>query len=301
MEVPEGELFLYANIQTQGVAISLSGSLNPVVGDPDLPLRNYATINNYVREIPYQNYQTFNLTFDSAGNLYASYPSQHQVACFSPQGSFLFQIGTSGSNQGQLSSPQCVTYHRRNDHLLVANNSNGRIEVFKTNGAFVCNFGYNLVGNPIGIAVDLKGTIFVSNTSHQVHVFTEQYAFVRTMNNLNVSTPYGLGVLSTGHLVIASYGGNYLSLCSQEGQFLGYLANGQLSNPYYLTVDPQDNILVACYSNNMVKVVSPSGQVIHQIGSNIIQQPIGIALSPNNQVFVSGRSYNSGNYTILAF
>ena len=101
---------------------------------------------------------------DRAGNLYVTDSKSHRVQIFDSQGQFLFTFTTSK----QLNSPTgiCVS----SDQLVyVCDNGNKCVSVFKTSGEFVTSFGQ--FSNPIGIAVDGNGFVYVSNHEYVGKVY----------------------------------------------------------------------------------------------------------------------------------
>ena len=92
------------------------------------------------------------------------------------QGTFLYKFGSVGNGDGQFKHPSCVAVDKAG-HLMVCDENNHRIQVFKLSGEFVAKFGsqgselgeFNL---PCSIAVLSDGRIVVSDyANHRIQIF----------------------------------------------------------------------------------------------------------------------------------
>ena len=92
------------------------------------------------------------------------------------RGTFLYKFGSVGNRDGQFKHPSCVAVDKAG-HLMVCDENNHRIQVFKLNGEFVAKFGsqgselgeFNL---PCSIAVLSDGRIVVSDyANHRIQIF----------------------------------------------------------------------------------------------------------------------------------
>ncbi|MDO6391769.1 putative Ig domain-containing protein, partial [Pontibacter sp. BT731] len=95
---------------------------------------------------------------------------------FDGQGAFLFQFGSEGSGEGQLSHPNGLTVDGQGN-VYVADRFNHRVQKFDGQGAFLFQFGSEGSGegqlsHPYGIAVDGQGNVYVADQfNHRVVVF----------------------------------------------------------------------------------------------------------------------------------
>ncbi|QDU57708.1 Serine/threonine-protein kinase PknD [Aeoliella mucimassa] len=84
---------------------------------------------------------TTDIARDSAGNLYVSEYGKHdRVQKFAPDGTFLLQWGTHGTEPGQFLRPQCLWVDEK-DQVWVCDAGNHRLQVFDTEGAFLFTWG----------------------------------------------------------------------------------------------------------------------------------------------------------------
>jgi len=92
------------------------------------------------------------------------------------QGTFLYKFGSVGDGDGQFISPSCLAVDKAG-HLMVCDEGNHRIQVFKLNGEFVAKFGSqgSEVGEfnfPSSIAVLSDGRIVVSDCmNNRIQIF----------------------------------------------------------------------------------------------------------------------------------
>ena len=77
------------------------------------------------------------IAWDSQGNIYVSDGYEHcRVAKFDPHGNWIGTWGQCGTGPGEFRIVHNVQIDR-NDHVWVADRSNGRIQIFDTNGNFI--------------------------------------------------------------------------------------------------------------------------------------------------------------------
>jgi len=91
---------------------------------------------------------------------------------FGLDGSFVRQLSTEGSGEGQLNRPCGVVVN--GDEVIVADNGNNRVQVFSLDGSFVQQWGGEGDGAgqfvyPSGIAVS-EGEVFITS-NHRIQVF----------------------------------------------------------------------------------------------------------------------------------
>ena len=174
---------------------------------------------------------------------------------------YLYEFGTSGIDNGQLSAP--VQASLNSDNLVyVVENGNHRVSVFDSDGVFQFNFGSFGSANgafkyPVGIAVGPSDDVYVvDKNNYRVQVFDPA--------------------------------GNYLR---QFGSFGS--ANDNLNLPHGIAVDEFENIYIADYNNYRVQKFDSTGNLLLTFGSGpgnqpgLFKLPTTIALSSNGNVYVT--------------
>ncbi|MFH2005261.1 MAG: hypothetical protein ABI333_01615 [bacterium] len=118
------------------------------------------------------------LALDGDGNLYVADSLGHTVRVFDPSGNLTMNIGTRGDAPGELRFPAAIIVAARQDpkgsgavELYVADQGNGRVQVFDLAGRFLRTFGEPVeafVGEwrgsfvrPQSLAMDSQGRLHV--------------------------------------------------------------------------------------------------------------------------------------------
>ena len=118
---------------------------------------------------------------DSKGNIYVSeYGDYDRIQKFTPDGEYVYEWGEHGDGPGQFLRPQGLIVDK-NDHLWVADASNGRIQIFDVSGdepKFVRMWGkpgsgLGELGFPYELAFDDESHVYVCEfTNHRIQKFT---------------------------------------------------------------------------------------------------------------------------------
>ncbi|KAL9984454.1 hypothetical protein ACROYT_G006747 [Oculina patagonica] len=103
----------------------------------------------------------------------ASYHGAHFLKVFNKEGVFLYDIGSEGSGDGQLSWPRGIAIDNFNN-LIVSDSGNNRLQVFTLGGRFLNTIKEQIteLGSPYSISVSKNGQVFVTDVAvHCIHVF----------------------------------------------------------------------------------------------------------------------------------
>ena len=88
------------------------------------------------------------------------------IKVFNEEGAFLYDIGSDGTGDGQLSCPLGLAIDKFNS-LIVCDRSNMRLQVFTLDGKFLNSIDQN---QPLSIAASSSGYLFVANNWKGTHV-----------------------------------------------------------------------------------------------------------------------------------
>lgn len=148
---------------------------------------------------------------DSRGNFYiGEYGDYDRVQKFSPEGEFLLQWGTHGSELGQFRRPQNMAIDEQ-DRIWVVDACNHRIQVFDTEGELLLHWGeegseLGKLYYPYDLALDDEGFIYICEYgNHRVQKFTLQGKSVASWGRHGrgpgeLHNPWALALDSEGRL-----------------------------------------------------------------------------------------------------
>jgi DNA-binding beta-propeller fold protein YncE len=169
------------------------------------------------------------LTFDSAGNLYVSDILDNTIHKFSPAGQ---DLGVITSLLG-FGCPADLVVSRAGT-LLVADACSSVIREFSTTGASLGIFASAGLSNPLGVALDREGNLFVSNTGgafqNTIHKFSAAGEDLGVFASTGLAFAARLAIDSSGNLYAANMqplpgaAAGSIRKFSPAGQDLGNLA-----------------------------------------------------------------------------
>ena len=120
--------------------------------------------------------------------MYVADTYNHRIQRFTPEGKFLSQFGTYGSDPGQLSYPSGIVIDNNNlvyvtesysiyevikstlnDRIPSKSTTNHRISIFTTDGHFIHFFGregsaVDCFNGPLGMTIDSEGYLYVCDS-----------------------------------------------------------------------------------------------------------------------------------------
>jgi DNA-binding beta-propeller fold protein YncE len=217
---------------------------------------------------------------------------------WTPPASYLRSLGTSGSGNGQFSSPQGVTVLSTpgGPVTFVADSGNRRLESFSADGSFLDS--YPVAGNPVGVAGDFgNGHLYVAQPSqHRLRILA-----LNGSAQLNVALTSPTGVAadpSDGSVYVTDPGSGQVDKIdgasgSQLATFSATANGGTLGDPTGVAFDPSTGrVYVADAQNDDIVVYDSNGNYLSQFGRKgsapgRLNGPAGVAVDPSSgEVFV---------------
>ena len=214
------------------------------------------------------------IALDSAGNIYVSLAGiNDSVSKFSNSGTFLAQIGSAGSNNGQLNQVYGVAVDSSNN-VYVVDTGNNRIEKFNSAGVYQSQIGSAGSGDgqfktPIGVSLDSAGNIYVADRdNYRVQKFNSAGVFQMKFGSFGSSNgqfwqPMSVAVDSAGSIYVADGSKGNVQKFNSAGVYQSQFGsigtnNGQFNYPTDLAFDSTGNIYITDTVNNRVQEFSGS-------------------------------------------
>ncbi|MDA8213270.1 MAG: 6-bladed beta-propeller [Clostridia bacterium] len=187
---------------------------------------------------------------------------------------FLFTIGDSGDDRGELLEPLDVDVSA-NGNIYIADSGGSQVKVFNLSGKFLFKFGERGKGPgqflaPVGIAVASKRIYVTDSVTMRVQEFDLQGKYLRDLLNTKLAKrigalrPVGVDVDSADNIYLTDVFYQRVVKLSPAGEPLLYFgkpgkAAGQFLYPNDVTVDKQGNIYVSDSNNTRVQVFDAQG------------------------------------------
>jgi len=234
--------------------------------------------------------------------------AQITLTCF-----LVLTIMLSVQEASAMDAPTYVTeWHTRgwaiayspDNTLLVANSHQDRIEKYSSSGSLLQSWGTEGNGpgqfrNPLGIAVDGAGNVYVSDFElSRVQKFSPDGTFIRAWGAYGTAPgqfkiPKALTIAPSGNLLICDIGNNRIQEFSPDGAFVAVRVQGHVVGPFGIDTLPNGDIVV-CDNSNRVRIFSSAGAVIRTWGIGGTQpgrfeNPIAVTVALNDQIFVADR------------
>ena len=186
------------------------------------PKRDYHTLCNAQQVIQCKG--PLCIAIHDNGDIYVgSY--DHCIYVFDQTGQLKNTIGSSGSGDGQFSSPWGISI--KGDVLFVADSDNHRVQRLTSSGKFLHKFGQHGSGQgqfkwPRAVIIDSNNKLIVSDQSnHRIQIFNEIGGWLLTIDgngsgNHSFQYPWGLALDPQGNIHVAAQGSNTIKVFSKE-------------------------------------------------------------------------------------
>ncbi len=215
---------------------------------------------------------------------------------------FASQIGSAGEGSGQFNSPKGIVLDGKGN-VIVADEENARVDVFKENGEFVKSFGSwgTEAGQFLeirGVAVDSKGDIWTDDQGNaRLQEFSEKGVYLKTVGSYGtgakqLNEPKGIAIDAHNNVWVADTGNNRIEKFNEKGEFVAVYGfgvkngeeklesctsscragnpgsgHGQLEGPQELAADSAGNVWVTDTDNNRVEEFTENGEYLQAFGS----------------------------------
>ena len=216
---------------------------------------------------------------------------------------FINQWGSHGDNDGQFEEPTGIAIDSLNDIYVsdmdfenCCNPLHHTVQKFMTNGTFITKWGGNgAFINPMGIALDSIGNVYVADQVHQrIAKFTSDGIFIKDwVSQIN---PTDIVIDSSDNVYVTEMFDSRIAKFSSDGILITKWNTGPISRG--IAVDSSDNIWVTSANNGdtnyVVQKFTPDGILLTQwssAGNDGVNIPTfngyGIAFDSLGKLFIA--------------
>ena len=243
------------------------------------------------------------ITFDKAGNVYVlnynrtnnglgNYHGNAYVSQYNSLGVYGTTIIQGLGTANGIATDSTNLYVAQGSY----NTGNNTVSEFNTAGALSFSTSSTYTDNPVGVAVDGSGNIYVlDNTNQNVSKFNSSGIYQSTIISGLVDA-LGISISGSGDIYIGDTGTNSVKVYNSSGTFLTSVTG--LTDPQGLVTDSKGNLYVSDYTNETVTKYPPTGGYYL---SGVLPQ--GLNFNSTTGVFTGtpGLAFAAKTYTITAY
>ncbi|MCK4816338.1 SMP-30/gluconolactonase/LRE family protein, partial [bacterium] len=250
------------------------------------------------------------VTVDKDGYLYVA--GNNRITKYTPDGTFVFEIYYSGSEEFELDGWFMVAVDD-SGNIYASNQGSHNIVKFDSNGNYLTKWGSYGQGDyqfyhPTGIAVDSEGNVYVcDNHNHRIVKYDSEGTLLTEWgtpgsNDGQFWHPHGITVDSSDNIYVTDRHNNRIQVFNSSGEFLrrwgdhGY-ENNQFRGPQGIAIDSEDNVYVVDTDNYRIVKYTSTGTFLTKWGTrgsgNLQFECMnGIAVDSNFYVYVTDNCNN---------
>ena len=250
------------------------------------------------------------------GELLVSECNSHKISVFAPSGHKIREIGSVGSEPGQLIYPRGIALDV-DGNIYVVDSRNHRIQKFSAHGRYLMSAGSKGTGptefvDPKGMAFNLvNGKLYVADV-HRIQILNANLTFSGSFGRKGTGrgefeSAFSVVCDNVGNLYISDKKNNNIQIFASNGQFLRmfssqvsgaprvfrrslWRATG-VSEPTGLAVDDLGMVYVSESASSQVSIFTPEGQCMYSFGKDgsahgEFKWPRGIAVTSDGDLWV---------------
>ena len=198
---------------------------------------------------------------------------------------FLLAWGSPGTDPGQFDRPWGVAVDGVGA-VYVADAHNFRIQVFTGTGDWIRE--WQVEGEPLALAVDANGNVFVATFQGQLLKYTNNGALVTQWGGIGAA---GVAVDPSGNVYLADTGNHRIQKFTNDGVFVAQwgtfgAGDGQLNTPTGVATDGAGYVYVADNENRRIVKFTDNGAFVTSWGSDPDFYPRGVAVDAGGNALV---------------
>uniref|UniRef100_A0A336MJI2 CSON000184 protein n=1 Tax=Culicoides sonorensis TaxID=179676 RepID=A0A336MJI2_CULSO len=225
--------------------------------------------------------------------------NNHRIEIFEKNGTFKFQFGVPGKDEGQLWYPRKVAVMRNNSRFVVCDRGNerSRMQIFTKGGHFMKKIAIRYIDIVAGLAVTNSGHIVaVDSVSPTVFIISEDGDLLHWFDCSDFMREPSDIAVHGNDFYICDFKGHCVAVFSKDGKFKYRIGNEKVTCfPNGIDISDAGDILigdshgnrfhVACYSNDGIlqsEFECPHVKVSRCCGLKITSEGFVVTLAKNN-------------------
>ncbi|XP_063704756.1 B-box type zinc finger protein ncl-1 [Culicoides brevitarsis] len=225
--------------------------------------------------------------------------NNHRIEIFEKNGTFKFQFGVPGKDEGQLWYPRKVAVMRNNSRFVVCDRGNerSRMQIFTKSGHFMKKIAIRYIDIVAGLAVTNSGHIVaVDSVSPTVFIISEDGDLLHWFDCSDFMREPSDIAVHENDFYICDFKGHCVAVFSKEGKFKYRIGNEKVTCfPNGIDISDAGDILigdshgnrfhVACYSREGIlqsEFECPHVKVSRCCGLKITSEGYVVTLAKNN-------------------
>ncbi|XP_046834478.1 B-box type zinc finger protein ncl-1-like isoform X1 [Vespa crabro] len=196
--------------------------------------------------------------------------NNHRIQIFEKTGTFKFQFGVPGKEEGQLWYPRKVAVMRNSGKFVVCDRGNerSRMQIFTKNGHFIKKIAIRYIDIVAGLAVTGQGQIVaVDSVSPTVFVISDTGALLRWFDCSDYMREPSDIAISGKEYFVCDFKGHCVVVFNEDGKFLRRIGCENITNfPNGIDISDAGDVLIGDSHGNRfhVAVFSRDGSLISE-------------------------------------
>ncbi|KAG7199886.1 hypothetical protein KM043_014332 [Ampulex compressa] len=184
--------------------------------------------------------------------------NNHRIQIFEKTGTFRFQFGVPGKEEGQLWYPRKVAVMRNSGKFVVCDRGNerSRMQIFTKNGHFIKKIAIRYIDIVAGLAVTGQGHIVaVDSVSPTVFVISDTGDLLRWFDCSDYMREPSDIAISGKEYFVCDFKGHCVVVFNEEGKFLRRIGSENITNfPNGIDISDAGDVLIGDSHGNRFHV-----------------------------------------------
>ncbi|KAG8230753.1 hypothetical protein J437_LFUL009813 [Ladona fulva] len=231
--------------------------------------------------------------------------NNHRIQVFEKSGTFKFQFGIPGKEEGQLWYPRKVAVMRNSGKFVVCDRGNerSRMQIFTKNGHFIKKIAIRYIDIVAGLAVTTQGHIVaVDSVSPTVFVISESGELLRWLDCSDYMREPSDIAISGKEYFVCDFKGHCVVVFNEEGQFLRRIGCENITNfPNGIDISDAGDVLVGDSHGNRfhVAVFSRVGSLLSEFECPYVKVSRCCGLKITSEGYVVTLAKNNHHVLVL--